>query len=165
MAAMSIDILSVSAEHPSLDGALDRFFDALRDERRYFGPTGSTNPKPFRSLVDSLREREGVRLAAVEHGDVIGVARIDSHGELFLAVVAERRGSGVGTALARAVLARAADLGYRRIVMRSTRRSRAARRIGEQLGCTLIELQRGRTDLILDPGDLHDLVHDRPRSA
>ena len=44
--------------------------------------------------------------------------------------------------------------GYRRIVLRSTRRSRAARRVGEQLGCVVVERSHGRTDMILDPATI-----------
>src|SRR5262245_45922324 len=88
------NIQVVDALHPSLDDELERFFDDLRDEPRYFGPSASSNPKPFRSLVDALRRREGFRLAALECGRVVGVARVDRAGELFIAVIADRRGVG-----------------------------------------------------------------------
>src|SRR5262245_27379914 len=39
--------LIVDADHPSLDAEHDRFFEALRSEPRYFGPSASTNPKPY----------------------------------------------------------------------------------------------------------------------
>ena len=71
------DIHVIDALHPSLDDELDRFFDELRDERRYFGPSASDNPKPFRSLVEALRRRDGITLAALECGRVVGVARVD----------------------------------------------------------------------------------------
>jgi len=38
------DIQVVDALHPSLDDQLDRFFDELHDEPRYFGPSASDNP-------------------------------------------------------------------------------------------------------------------------
>ena len=46
---------------------------------------------------------------------------------------------------------RAAYLGHRRVVLRTTRRSGAARRVGEQLGGTVVERARGRADLVLEP--------------
>ena len=155
-------ILVVDAQHPSLGAELDRFFDALHDEPRYFGPSASTNPKPSRSLIEALRTPEGVRMAAIECGRAVGVARVDTSGELFIAIVNDRRGTGVGTMLGRAVLDRAAEAGYRRVVLRTSRRSRAARRVGEQLGCTLVERPRGRTDLVAFPRE--PSVH-RPQSG
>jgi GNAT superfamily N-acetyltransferase len=145
----------LDAEHPTLDAAQERFYETLRAERRYFGPSAATNPKPFPSLIDALSRRDGIRLAAVEQGRLVGLARVAIDGELFIAIVDDRRGSGVGTALGRAALERAADCGYRRIVMRSTQRSRAARRVGELLGCTVVEHGRGRTDMVLYPAAGH----------
>lgn len=141
----------VSVDHPSFGGEIDRFLDALRREPRYFGPSAKANPKPFPSLIEALRGRGGFRIAAIEEGRVVGLARVDGAGELFLAVVVDRRGAGIGAALGRACLERAAGLHYRRIVMRSTRRSRAARRVAEQLGCLVIDHVHGHTDLILSP--------------
>ena len=143
----------VDALHPSLDGELERFFDDLHHEPRYFGPSASSNPKPFRSLVDALRRRDRFRLAALECGRVVGVARVDEGGELFIAVVPDRRGNGIGSTLGHAAVQQAAQLGYRRIVLRTTRRSRTAgRRVGAQLGGTVVERSCGRTDMIVRPG-------------
>ena len=150
----SCKITVLAADHPSLSRELDRFLADLRSEHRYFGPSASANPKPFPSLIDALGGGDGFRLAAVEQGRIIGVARVDADGQLFLAVVCDRRGTGVGTILGRAALERASALEYRRIVLRSTRRSRAARRVGEQLGCVVVERSRGRTDMILDPATI-----------
>jgi RimJ/RimL family protein N-acetyltransferase len=147
----------VGVDNPSFGRDIDRFLDELRNEPRYFGPTASTNPKPFPSLIEALRGRGGFRVAAVECGRIIGMARINGAGELFLAVVADRRGSGIGQALGRAALERAADLHYRKVVFRSTRRSRAARRVAEQLGCVVVDHQHGRTDLILTPSQVTNL--------
>jgi GNAT superfamily N-acetyltransferase len=144
-------ILVVDALHPSLDDELDRFFDELHDEPRYFGPSASTNPKPFRSLVDALRRGDGFRLAALECGRVVGVARVDGAGELFIAVTADRRGAGIGTSLGHAAVQRAACLGHRRVVLRTSRRHRAARRVGEQLGGTIVERGRGRAEFVVEP--------------
>jgi GNAT superfamily N-acetyltransferase len=146
----SIDeVVLVAADHPSLDADTQRFLEELRSERRFFGPTGSANPKPFPSLIDALAQRDGFRLAAVECGRVIGLARVDWSGELYLAVVADRRRHGVGTALGRAAAQRAEALSYPRLVLRSTRRSRAAGRMAEHLGCVVIEGDFGRTSMIL----------------
>jgi GNAT superfamily N-acetyltransferase len=144
-------IVVVDALHPSLDEQLERFFDDLHNEPRYFGPSASGNPKPFRSLVEALRQRDGFRLAAVECGRVVGVARVDEAGEMFIAVTADRRGGGIGTTLGHAAVQRAAYLGHRRVILRTTRRSGAARRVGEQLGGTVVERARGRADLVLEP--------------
>lgn len=144
----------VPVDHPSLGGDVDRFIAALRAEPRYFGPSAKANPKPFPSLIEALREAGGFGLAAVEQSRVIGLCRVDESGELHVAVTADRRGDGVGRALARAALQRAAELGYPVVTARSTRRSQAMLRLCEQFGCTVIELDRGRTELILTPGDL-----------
>ncbi len=141
----------VAVDHPSYGADIGRFLDTLRAESRYFGPSGRANPKPFPSLIAALGERGGFRIAAVECGRVVGLARVDGAGEMFMAVVADRRGRGIGTALGGACLERAAELHYRRIVMRTTRRSRAARRVAEQLGSLVVDHVHGRTDLILSP--------------
>ena len=143
----------IAADHPSRDRDIARFLAGLASEPRYFGPSAAANPKPFPSLIQALGARGGFRLAAIEHGRVIGLVRVDAHGHAFIAVVPERRGVGVGTALGRAALDRAIGLGYTRIVLRTSRRSRAARRIGAALGCVVVEHGHGRTDLIVD---LHD---------
>lgn len=144
------DIQVVDALHPSLDDDLDRFFHELHDEPRYFGPSAAQNPKPFRSLVEALRRRDGITLAAMEGGRVVGVARVDVSGELLIAVSADRRGNGIGTTLGHAAVQRAACAGQRRVVLRTTRRHRAARRVGEHLGGTRVDRARGRTEFILE---------------
>jgi GNAT superfamily N-acetyltransferase len=144
----------VPVDHPSLGGDIDRFLAELRAEPRYFGPSAKANPKPFPSLIDAIGGRSGFRLAAIERCRVVGMCRVDDGGELYVAVVADRRGDGVGQFLARAALQRAADLHYPVLTARSTRRSRAMLRLCEQFGCTVIELDRGRTELILTPSVL-----------
>lgn len=144
------DIRIVAADHPSLDRELETFLAHLAEEPRFFGPRAAANPKPFPSLIRALGERSGFRLAAVDSGRVIGLVRIDPSGYAHLAIAAERRATGIGTLLGRAALDRAIQLGYTRIVLRSTRRSRAARRVGESLGCIVVDHDRGRTDLIVD---------------
>jgi GNAT superfamily N-acetyltransferase len=144
------DIVVVAADHPSLDRDIDAFLESLSHERRYFGPSASAGPKPFPSLVRTLSCRSGVRLAAIECGRTIGLTRIDDVGNLSIAVVADRRGSGVGGLLVRAAVEHAMARGYRRVVLRSTRRNRAARRLADQLGCIAVFGRHGRVDLIID---------------
>jgi hypothetical protein len=122
-------ILVIDAQHPSLGAELDRFFDELRSEPRYFGPSAAANPKPSRSLIKALQESDGVRLAAIECGRAVGVARVDATGELFIAIVNDRRGTGVASLLGRAVLDRASRAGYRRVASRPSRRRRPPVRI------------------------------------
>jgi GNAT superfamily N-acetyltransferase len=148
----------VAADHPSLDRDVDRFLDGLRREPRFFGPSARANPKPFPSQIRSLGDRDGFRLAAVEGTTVIGLIRVDEAGEVWIAVDAAWRGRGVGTTLGEAALARAIELGYGRLVLRSTRRSGAARGVGEALGCTVVEVARGRTDLIVDLASRRDIA-------
>lgn len=139
-----------AADHPSMHGEIDAFVDRLRDEHRFFGPTAKRNPKPTRSLLVALQGRGGFRVAATDGVRIVGLARVDGAGELFLAVDAEHRGLGIGTDLGRAAAERARDLNYARLVIRSTQRSRAVRRVGDDLGCLIVDEHRGRIELILD---------------
>lgn len=140
----------VAADHPSLGPDIDAFLDRVQREQRFFGPTARRNPKPFASLMTALRERGGFRMAAVECGRIVGLARVDAAGELYMIIGPEHRGRGVGTALGRATAERSWGLGYSRIVLRTTKRSHAARRVGEALGAVVVDRGRGRTDVILD---------------
>lgn len=124
----------VAADHPSLD----------RDVASFLGGLLFVRP----SLLRGLSERGGFRLAAIECGQVIGLARVAADGELHIAVDTNRRGVGIGTMLGRAALQRAIALEYSRVVMRNTRRSQAARSVGDSLGCVLVENACGRTDVI-----------------
>jgi len=150
ISAMAEEICIAAADHPSLDRDIETFVARLQAEPRYFGPRARSNPKPSRSLIAALQGRGGFRLAAVECGQIIALARVDGNGELFMAVDVDHRGRGVGTELGRAVARRARELHHTRLVLRSTRRSRAARRIGEELGCIVIDGHRGRIDFIVD---------------
>lgn len=147
----------VAADHPSLDDALHEFLDALRREPRFFGPTGSANPKPFPSLIDGLSTPAtadvgdgSFRLAAVDAGRVVGLARVDASGSVLVAVAPGERGRGIGTALARAVVDRARALGFLRLCLRSSRRSRAATTMATAMGFLVIDRGGGRVDLVLD---------------
>ena len=140
----------VAADHPSLAGDIERLLTELQHEQRFFGPSASANPKPSRSLIAALRERGGFRMAVVHGGRMVGLARVDGAGELFMALAPDHRGRGIGIELGRAVAVRARDLHYTRLVMRSTKRSRAARRVADELGCFVIDGPHGRTEFILD---------------
>ena len=122
-----------------------------RTEPRYFGRLDGTGPKPFPSLIARVCSREsGFRIAALHEGRVVGLARVDDAGEVFVVVVADARGRGVGLALARALIDRARAHGCRRLVLRSSRRSRAAVALAESMGFVVVDLGRGRIELILD---------------
>jgi GNAT superfamily N-acetyltransferase len=138
-----------AADHPSLDGQVAQFVEALRSERRYFGPRARSNPKPFPSLLSELSQRGGFRLVAMLDGRTVGLVRVDVAGAVHIAVAADHRGRGVGSALLGAAVERAGRMHYGRLTLRSTHRSRAVRRLGDRLGCTAVELGRGHVDLIL----------------
>jgi GNAT superfamily N-acetyltransferase len=138
-----------AADHPSLSDDIEQFLVALREETRYFGPKAAANPKPFPSLIEALGKRDLFRLAAVECGRIVGLTRVDERGELYLAVVVDRRGAGVGLELCRAALQRAAEIGMGTVVLRSTQRSKAVKRLCSQFGCVIVDHDRGRSDLIV----------------
>lgn len=144
------DLRIVAADHPSLDRDVERFLDELSREPRRFGPTARTNPKPFRSLVASLRESSGFRLAAIECGHIVALVRVDRAGVVWLAVHADHRGRGLGTQVVRVAVEQAMSTGHPQLVLRSTRRSRAALRVSQKVGCRVVERERGRTELTFD---------------
>ena len=145
------DFLLVAADHPSLIDAREQFATRLRSEPRYFGRAGA-NPKPFPSLIAKLLADDGMRLAAVADGTIVGLACVRADGEAVVAVVAEWRGRGVATELMRAITVRAEQIGHGRIFIRSSRRSRAIAALGDSLGATVVDLGRGRIELIFDVG-------------
>jgi GNAT superfamily N-acetyltransferase len=151
VAAVLEDLHIIAADHPSLDAGIEQFADEVRAEPRCFGRFDGTGPKPFPSVVARVCSREsGFRIAALHEGRVVGLARVDDEGEAFVVVVAAARGRGVGLALARAMVDRARADGCTRLVLRSSRRSRAAVALAESMGFVLVDLGRGRIDLILD---------------
>jgi GNAT superfamily N-acetyltransferase len=140
----------VSADHPSLDDEVERFAARLHAERRYFGPSASANPKPPRSLIEGVRQRgHGISVAALVGNDVIGLARVDARGDVLVAVDAEHRGAGAGTAMCAELVRRARAAGVTRLVLRGSRRSHAVAALGRTMGCSVIDQGRGRVDLIL----------------
>jgi len=143
----------VAAKHPSLAvEQFDRFARALRDEPRYFGRSViERGPKASPRLVHRLLTGDGIAFVAVADGDIVGMARLedDAEGaELSVAVIERWRGRGVGRELASATVSHGRRVGYRRVVMRSSHRSRAALSLGRALGFEVVDMGRGRVDLV-----------------
>ncbi len=148
----------VAADHPSLDGATQRFAQELREERRFFGQAARDVTKPFPSVITEVTRTDGFRMALVEGDRIVALARVDRSGTATMAVVADRRNSGLGTNLLRAVVERARRLGFDRIVMPASFRSAALVDVGTSLGATVVDLGRGRIDLIFDARSGHATV-------
>jgi GNAT superfamily N-acetyltransferase len=147
-------LLIAAPDHPALDAALARFADELRGESRYFGQRGRESRKPSPSLVRRLvTPVPGVRLAAVVDGRIVGLARVDAAAadgpDLLIALVADWRGRGLARMLTTEVLERASASGYPRLVLHSSRRSPALRALAHALGFEVVDLGRGRLDLIV----------------
>ena len=140
----------VAADHPSLDGATQRFGDELRAERRYFGLGARDVSKPFPSVISEVTRLDGFRMALLEGDRVVALARIDATGTATMAVAADRRRSGLGTSLMQAIVERARRSGFDRIVMPASFRSAALVELGESLGASVVDLGRGRIDLIFE---------------
>ena len=138
--------------HPSMDGAVDACCDVLRAECRWSGRRAALAATPSSRLVDRLATAPGIRLAAVRDGAVIGLACVDvdapGGAELLVAVVAAWRGRGVALELGREIVARAHAAGIPRIVMRTSYRSAEQRELGASLGFQVVDLGRGRLDLV-----------------
>jgi GNAT superfamily N-acetyltransferase len=145
--SLAPSILIVAADHPSLIDARERFAAELRAEQRFFGRSVGT-PKPFPSLITKLLDGDGARLAAMVDGRIIGLACIQADGEASVAVVDQWRGRGVASALLGATIERARLIGRSMVFIRSSHRSRAVAAIGESLGGTVVDLGRGRIELI-----------------
>jgi GNAT superfamily N-acetyltransferase len=143
-AALSV----VAADHPSLVDARTRFVDALRTEQRWFGRSAASHAKPYPSIIARLARNDGLRLAAVVDGEIIAMACVGDDGEASVAVATASRGSGVATELMRALAIRARAAGHHKIFIRSSRRSRATAALGEALGGIVVDMGRGRIDLI-----------------
>ncbi len=147
VALLGPSMLIVAADHPSLIDARERFASELRAEQRFFGRSAG-DPKPFPSLISKLLAGEGARLAAMVDGRIIGLACIQADGEASVAVVEEWRGRGVASALLGATIDRSRRMGHSMVFVRSSHRSRAVAAIGESLGGTVVDLGRGRIELI-----------------
>ena len=136
----------VALDHPSIQHAVDRFATELKQEKRYFGP--SATPAPFPSLIRELTQPGGLRLGTMVDGRLVAMARVADSGETALAVVDDWRNRGVGRSLLTFTARRAGELGHGRIVLHSSRRSRALASLGSTIGATTVDHGRGRIDLI-----------------
>jgi GNAT superfamily N-acetyltransferase len=102
-------------------------------------------------VVARVCSREsGFRIAALHEGRIVGLARVDDRGEVLVVVVAAARGRGVGLALAHAMVDRARADGVARLVLRSSRRSRAIVALAESVGFVAADVGLGRVELTLD---------------
>lgn len=138
--------LIVALDHPSLTDTVDAFADELRAERRFFGQQSA--PAPFPSLINRLTSSGGMRLGAMTDGRLVAMARVEATGDATIAVVADRRGQGIGRELLSETVRRAGEAGHSRLVLRSSRRSRSVAALGTSIGATIIDQGRGRVDLI-----------------
>ncbi len=145
------DVIIAAADHPSLDTGIADLLADLRAEPRYFGPSARCNPKPTISLIDGLEQPDGLRLAAVGRDRVVGIIRVDASGDVLIAVARGRRNRGIGTALLRAAVDQAEN-DWRRLVIRTSHRSEAAKRAAAHVGAVAVDVGRGRVDLILPIG-------------
>src|SRR6478735_3967386 len=114
----SSDFLVVAADHPSLVEAREQFAATLRAEQRFFG-RASADPKPFPSLIAKLLADDGLRLAAVVDGRIVGLTCLGADGEAAVAVVEDWRDRGVAA-------------------------------MGDALDATIVDLGRGRIELVFD---------------
>ena len=136
----------VALDHPSVIDAVEAFALELRSEQRYFGPRAS--PVPFPSLINRVTSAGGSRLGVMVDGRLIAMSRVESTGDTSIAVVTDWRGRGVGRMLMAATVQRAGQHGLGRIVLRSTRRSKAVQALGAAVGACTIDQGLGRVDLI-----------------
>lgn len=146
------DIVIAAADHPSLDETVADLLAELRAEPRYFGPSARSNPKPFPSLIDGLSQHGAFRLAAVARDRVVGLARVAEDGDVLVAVARGRRNRGIGSALLAATMHRGEQVGFTRLVLRTSHRSEAIRRAADHVGAIAVDQGRGRLDLILPIG-------------
>ena len=140
----------VAIDHPSLQLLVDPFVDGLRSESRRFDRRGRANPKPFPSLVRKVTDRQRRRFGVIEPERLVAMASLSRDGEVAVAVLANRRGRGLGSMLLSNVVERAGALGYRRLVMESSRRSRPVAALGARFGWKSFEIGLGRVELVLD---------------
>lgn len=143
----------VAAAHPSLTAAqFERFEAAVRSEARYFGPRAAAEgPKPTLALLRKVLQGAGTTFVAMSAAEIVGMARLDDTpvgAELWIVVLHRWRGRGVGIELARTVIDHGTRLGYSRIVLHSSHRSRAALALGKKLGLHVVDMGRGRVDLV-----------------
>lgn len=153
MEATRPDLTVVTADHPSLDRAVEAFGAALLAEPRYFGRRGQQADRPTSRLVRRLVTlSSSLRLAGLIDGEIVAMAAIDDRAvdgpELLIAVAAPWRGQGLALAIGRAIVGRATQHGLDRVVLRTTYRSSDVLEAGHALGLEAVDLGRGRLALV-----------------
>jgi GNAT superfamily N-acetyltransferase len=105
-------LLVIAVDHPSLDGALERFLDELRNERACVArrPTPGRTPSP--ALIARLGATKVMRLGVLVSGRLIAVAAVDNDGAVALAVAKDHRRRGIANALMEVVSERTTSIGY-----------------------------------------------------
>lgn len=143
-------MLIVSIDHPSLTETVETFLQELRAEKRYFGAAARTGSKPFPSLINRLAHADGTRVGVFDDGRLVGLARVGGDSIVTVAVAADRRDQGIGADLLRTLLERAREQGHRRVVLPVSRRSDALVSVADDLGAVVVDLGRGRIDVIFE---------------
>ena len=153
-----VDLRITPADHPSLDGGVERFADEIKAEPRYFGRPDGTGPKPFPSL-----DRAGVlaRVRLPVRGPPRGTRRGSRPcrrrtGRSSWSSSPLPGGEESGSrSHARWSNVPGSD-GCTRLVLRSSRRSRAAVALAESMGFVVVDVGRGpdRSDPRSRPGGL-----------
>jgi ribosomal protein S18 acetylase RimI-like enzyme len=117
--APQVDVVPLAAEHCD---ALLRFFQALPEGDRTFIKEDVTDPATVQRWTSG--EAPGRRWVVLDDGAVTGYVAVvplpgwsDHVGEVRLVVAAERRGSGLGRALARYALVQAVEAGLTKVVV------------------------------------------------
>jgi len=105
---------------PQDEAALIRFFERIPDSDRTFLKEDVSDP----AVLEAWATPGAARAVAVDDGDIVGsVAVVPLHGwsshvgEVRLVVDPERRGEGIGAALARRAVLDAVDLGLAKAVV------------------------------------------------
>jgi GNAT superfamily N-acetyltransferase len=105
-------LLVIAVDHPSLDGTLGVFLDALRTERGCKGRGPTRGRVPFPELIERLGAPQMMRLGVLHERGLIAVAAVDNDGAVALAVVEEFRRRGIANELVTVLTERARTLGY-----------------------------------------------------
>jgi GNAT superfamily N-acetyltransferase len=153
--------LVVALAHPSLEVAVAVFARQMRCEQRFFGTAA---PKLPRSSLENLTTQGGIRLGVMVDHRLVAMSRVDHDGSAIIAVVQQHRGRGIGRQLLQTTLRRAARHGHRCVTFRSSRRSKAFIRLAESTGATVVDHDRGCTELIFAVDHATDISSD-PRPA
>lgn len=140
----------VAINHPSLVCLVQPFVEELRRESRRFGGADATNPKPFPSLVRSVVDPSRHRFGVMTAEGLVGMASLSAGGEISMAIAQPHRGAGHGTLLLASVIAVAERAEFASVTMTANQRSRPIERLGQRLGWTVVNAERGTVELVLD---------------